>query len=1045
MSYNTNFIVNVVGQNIDLGLLINNWNTNTINIPATGTTLGSYSINYSAPTLITESNINATIDGSPLYGDQVYTFGPAIPFKFVEVSGSGGNTIAFSNDGINHYGVSTTLVLGGEMGTAWNGYMWVAVSNGSTTNDIGYSYDGINWVISSNTSTSSGFQSICYAKNIWILGGTTTTNNSILYSYDGVNFIGATNTLTYIQNVWDIKTNGHIILAVGKLTSAAMMYSYNGITWTSPTANLTNLITGTLTCIAWNGSIWVAGGSGTNTLAYTTDPLGLTGWVGFGSLINSVVYNLCWNGSVFIAMGNGSTNTIFYSPDGINWTALGKTIYSTYALSNTWNGRMFLSQGSNGGNTIAYSYNGINWVGIPKSPFNGVGGGTGVAFNAVRPHSITFQRNLTIAGGKSTASTIVYSLDGINWTGLGTSVFSTQGLGVYYNGRIWVMGGQGTNTLAFSQNGISWTGLGSSIFSTYCFQTLWVPYLSLWVAGGLGGNSLAYSYDGMTWISSPTNPFFGGACALATSSNLIIAVGTNNAGIGNTIAYSTNGITWTGVGSPIITLEGFGIAYNGSIWVASGQTTTTTGKLIYSYNGINWTDTGYAGFTSSGRNVAWNGSIWVATGQGTSSTAYSYNGINWTAGTNIFPTYGLTITWNGSVWIAGGGITTYSLAYSYDGITWTGVAGSMSLITTNTYGLGTNFNVKPIPFIQHPTLAFGNGTNTIAYSQDGINWVSLGTTVFSSTGRKAFWNGTIWVATGQGVNTLAYSYDGFNWTGLGASIFTTSGFGITYNGTIWVACGQGVHSIAYSSNGINWTPVANSSQIFVLNGFGVAWNGKAFLASGVGGFAIATSSDGVNWTGVSTAYNISGTNSFIATNGPLWVVGIKTTPGLIYTTDTTGTTGWTTIGTTIFSFGFSVCWNGSIWVAGGTGTNSLAWSNDGINWTGLGTTAFPGGVWDICWNGTRFIATGTTYMGYSTDGKTWYSVNNSLFSPNGLGVSSNPGIGAFVAPSAMVLNNTGPNGNAVVNSQTLEIVSSDPYFQQGFQNVSVNLTSSIFY
>ena len=82
-------------------------------------------------------------------------------------------------------------------------------------------------------------------------------------------------------------------------------------------------------------------------------------------------------------------------------------------------------------------------------------------------------------------------------------------------------------------------------------------------------------------------------------------------------------------------------------------------------------------------------------------------------------------------------------------------------------------------------------------------------------------------------------------------------------------------------------------------------------------------------------------------------------------------------------------------------------------------------------------------MGYSADGKTWYSTNSSLLSGNG--VASNSGVGAFVAPSAMVLNNNGISGNGIASSQTLEIISSDPYFQAGFRNVSMTITPTSNY
>ena len=42
----------------------------------------------------------------------------------------------------------------------------------------------------------------------------------------------------------------------------------------------------------------------------------------------------------------------------------------------------------------------------------------------------------------------------------------------------------------------------------------------------------------------------------------------------------------------------------------------------------------------------------------------------------------------------------------------------------------------------------------------------------------AAWNGTRWVATGTGTNTLAFSNNGIAWTGLGTGIFSTTGQGV---------------------------------------------------------------------------------------------------------------------------------------------------------------------------------------------------------------------------------------------------------------------------
>jgi len=131
-------------------------------------------------------------------------------------------------------------------------------------------------------------------------------------------------------------------------------------------------------------------------------------------------------------------------------------------------------------------------------------------------------------------------------------------------------------------------------------------------------------------------------------------------------------------------------------------------------------------------------------------------------------------------------------------------------------------------------VAVGSGTNTIAYSSDGINWTGLGNIFFSNGGWAVAWNGTIWVAVGKGNDTIAYSYNGINWIGVtGTSIFSVIGYGVAWNGKLWVAVGEGTsYSIAYSYDGINWSGVIGSKDIFFNNGIDIAWNGKLWVSVG---------------------------------------------------------------------------------------------------------------------------------------------------------------------------------------------------------------------
>ena len=102
----------------------------------------------------------------------------------------------------------------------------------------------------------------------------------------------------------------------------------------------------------------------------------------------------------------------------------------------------------------------------------------------------------------------------------------------------------------------------------------------------------------------------------------------------------------------------------------------------------------------------------------------------------------------------------------------------------------------------------------------------------------------------------------------------------------------------------------------------------------------------------------------------------------------------------IFSVGYGVTWNGTRWVALGDGTNEIAYSSDGITWTGvIGSSA-------------------------------------SIFTA-GFGVAWNAGLGGvFMNPNPITLNNFG-----LGLSNKLDIVS-DKYYNKGFTNMSLTIKTS---
>ena len=474
------------------------------------------------------------------------------------------------------------------------------------------------------------------------------------------------------------------------------------------------------------------------------------------------------------------------------------------------------------------------------------------------------------------------------------------------------------------------------------------------------------------------------------------------------LSYSTDGINWNTLynSTSIFEFFCFGVAWNGTIWAAVGRGGNNT--LAYSYDGITWTGLGKTIFdgNAGGLGITWNGTRFIAVGEGTNSIAYSYDGITWTGlGKSIFSTRGVNVAWNAGIpsvniptliinkqnqtnRMLATGNGTYLIAYSdNNGVTWTGV--NVTSIFTYVYTVSWNGAIW---------VALGFGTNSIAYSYDGITWTGLGTSIFRA-GICLAWNGIMWVAGGNvaggGSNSLAYSYDGITWTGLGKSLFSGELASIAWNGKRWVAVGNGTNSIAYSTNGINWIGLGST----ITTGSTIVWSGTIFIAVGSAN-VLLYSYDGITWT----------TRTMTA----LFVIS-------------------------------GMAWNGMMWVAVGnnySGTQDrIAYSYDGITWTGVtGTSIFSTQGQDITWTGTRWVAVGygTNTTAYSTDGITWTGNGLSPFSSDGYGIASGIGLG-YTTP-AITLNEYGSGISPLIGSN-MEIVA-PPYYNQGYTSFSVTFTPS---
>jgi hypothetical protein len=477
-----------------------------------------------------------------------------------------------------------------------------------------------------------------------------------------------------------------------------------------------------------------------------------------------------------------STNTLAYSTDAITWTGLGSTIFNTTVNKVIYANNYYLAVGFSS-NTIASSSDGTTWTGRGSTYFQQ---GRSIAYGNSTYVAVGERRVTLVAGGAGTNTLAVSYDNGLNWTGLGSTLFGFVNnkdsgcICLAYGNNMWIAGtlngangGAGTDAMAYSYNGTQWVGLGTTLFTV----TYDVVYGDKWVAVGNGNSQkIAYSTNGTQWtfIAADIIP---APLSIAYGNSLYIAVGGGNT---NTIAWSNNGISWTGLGTSIFSGgAGIAIAYGGGIWVAMGNNGSVN-SLAYSSDGsgTQWTGLGRTLFQDTS-NFYLNGDIvygsdkFVAVGGGQNSSntiAYSYNGSQWTGiGTTIFRELARKVDYVAGRFIAVGYNNLYltgrgfTWAYSDDGVTWTG--GDNTVFST--YGAsiaGDNVSIQ------------NNYHAPISYSSDLITWTGVATTLMKHGYDIIYTDKFVCVgeAFTNSLNNILTSSDGTIWTAITNNLLSYS-------------------------------------------------------------------------------------------------------------------------------------------------------------------------------------------------------------------------------------------------------------------------------
>ena len=653
------------------------------------------------------------------------------------------------------------------------------------------------------------------------------------------------------------------------ITSSPPNFTSNNGTLIQPISTYTDS-TGTSVSNSW-GEIfngvervkWVVGGQDTtNTIHWSND--GLT-WVGAGNIINTRVKDIKWNGSMFVAVGSGSSFNMAYSYDGKTWEGINQSIINDVRCI-YWGNNMWMAGGDS--STIITSPDGINWSDSLVKP------------SLISLSVIKYYNNKWVIGGTATTGSnpIEYSTDdGASWTGTGAGIFDSCS-DLEFNGHFWIATGIGANQIAVSGDlGVTWGGTGTGMFDYYATGIAWNGVT--WMATGKGSNTIVYSEtntttSSMTWTAAPS-PFSIEATSIEWNGYSWVVTGQG----GTTLAYSTQSkasdvgdpMTWTSI-SNIFSVIGSKVETIPSVkYVLGGMHLNTRQSLAWSYDSIIWRSIGSTYFNTTVSSVATDGSMWVAAGVNNNNTnplAYSYDGVNWNyTGNNLFD-QGNYVSWENNLWVAGGSLVSgttksFTIGFSSDGITWNGVTNP--LITDIVNFIKWNGSMW---------LAGGYGGSIIAYSTDNMatnmTWTPVAIPTGDFTGAyDAQWIGNNFIITGDAQNKLLYTtYDGSNLTAdiLPISNNASYNFSIAWNGTdkLVVASGgnSGSYKLSYSDGTITggsmtWTYETFNST-FDNRSTEVIWTGNMFVAVGYGnipgsGNAVMHSTDGINWTSVKTA------------------------------------------------------------------------------------------------------------------------------------------------------------------------------------------------
>jgi hypothetical protein len=210
-------------------------------------------------------------------------------------------------------------------GVAWGNGLWIAVGEG-TNDTLITSTDGMAWSPGGKPSSTVALGAIAWTGSQWVAAGWVSgAAGRILTSPDGSTWTSRTTTLSYPQAIAVDPVSGRILVggqttptANGKIESS----TDSGATWQA-------VYTGgqSIQGLAWNGQLWVGVGIKSAGVPLIVTSSNATDWVERTSPFTTTIYGVAWTGTQWVAGGTG-TYPLATSSNGFDWVG-----DSTAALS----------------------------------------------------------------------------------------------------------------------------------------------------------------------------------------------------------------------------------------------------------------------------------------------------------------------------------------------------------------------------------------------------------------------------------------------------------------------------------------------------------------------------------------------------------------------------------------------------------------------------------------------------------------------------------------------------------------------------------------